>query len=87
MFLSCVTLIHANVLLHILAALRNEHGQGHAGAGAAGRIAVYTVKINAYTDQGTFSAKGGDAPTKYQQGGGGTVYLQVSGTQTTGYDL
>lgn len=47
------------------------------GAGSAGRIAVYTTLINDFTADGSFSINGGDAPSDYQAGGGGTVYLQV----------
>lgn len=50
---------------------------GHSGGGSAGRVAIYTVLVNQYTADGSFSVSGGNAPTPYQTGGGGTVYLQV----------
>lgn len=51
---------------------------GLSGAGSAGRVAVYTTEINEYPEEGKFKVNGGNAPTPFQCGGGGTVYLQVS---------
>ena len=59
---------------------RGGDGSGNSGGGSGGRIAIYTTHINEFTDEGVFLSNGGDgvnAPTKYQAGGGGTVYLQV----------
>ena len=58
---------------------RGGDGSGYSGGGSGGRISINTTHINEFRDEGSFHSNGGDgvgAPTKYQAGGGGTVYLE-----------